>query len=107
MDEKQALIEQIKFRLNDIKYQVEGQGFGGFVLNTLLSEERSLQDELNRLLNKSGVLSQTEADAIYARLRLEKKRKLENQTKRNILIIVGSLFALGALAYFTFKKPKQ
>lgn len=104
---KGNLIEDIRSRLEVIKSQVQSEGFGGYVLLKLIAEESALQQELNRLLNRKNILTETEADAIYERLRLQKKETLKNQTKKNAIAIVIGLAVIGALAYFTFKKPKQ
>lgn len=103
---KSNLIEDIRNKLQQIESRVELEGFGGFVLNELLKEKNTLQEELNRLLNKKIVLTETEADAIYEKLRLEKKQTLQNQTKINTLGIVTAVLIIAGLAYFIYKKPK-
>lgn len=104
---KENLIQDIRNQLETIKYQVQSEGFGGFVLMKLMAEESALQQELNRLLNRKSILTETEADAIYERLRLSKRDTLKNQSKKNVVAIVIGVAVIGALAYFTFKKPKQ
>lgn len=102
-DFKDLTIADIQQKLNTVKQQVADTGFGGYVMNTLVAQERDLQTALNNLLNKKGILSESEADSIYDKLKLDKKKLLERKAKRGWIAPVAIMIGILGMIYVARK----
>jgi len=74
----------------------------------LYQNSTNIQNLINGILSKSGVVTQSEVDALDEEVRLAKLKLLEAESKsattRYALYVVGGLAVIGAIWYFTYKK---
>lgn len=102
-DFKELTIADIQSKLNQVKQQVADTGFGGYVMNTLVAQERDLQTALNKLLQQKGILSESDADSLYEKLKLDKKNLLEKKAKRGWIVPATIVVGIVAMVYVARK----
>jgi len=74
----------------------------------LYQNSTNIQNLINKILSKSGVVTQSEVDALDEEVRMAKLKLLEAEAKsantKYALYVVGGLAIVGAIWYFTYKK---
>jgi hypothetical protein len=74
----------------------------------LYQNATSIQNLINKMLSKTGVVTQSEVDALDEEVRLAKLKLLEAEsrsaTTKYALYVIGGLAVVGAIWYFTYKK---
>jgi hypothetical protein len=74
----------------------------------LYQNSANIQNLINGILSKSGVVTQSEVDALDEEVRMAKLKLLEAEAKsattKYALYVVGGLAVVGAIWYFTYKK---
>ena len=74
----------------------------------LYQNSTNIQNLINGILSKTGVVTQSEVDALDEEVRMAKLKLLEAEAKsattRYALYVVGGLAVVGAIWYFTYKK---
>jgi polyhydroxyalkanoate synthesis regulator phasin len=74
----------------------------------LYQNSTNIQNLINGILSKTGVVTQSEVDALDEEVRMAKLKLLEAEAKsattRYALYVIGGLAVVGAIWYFTYKK---
>jgi sensor domain CHASE-containing protein len=74
----------------------------------LYQNSTNIQNLINGILSKTGVVTQSEVDALDEEVRMAKLKLLEAEAKsantKYTLYVVGGLAIVGAIWYFTYKK---
>ena len=74
----------------------------------LYQNSTNIQNLINNILSKTGVVTQSEVDALDEEVRMAKLKLLEAEAKsartKYALYVVGGLVVVGAIWYFTYKK---
>jgi hypothetical protein len=74
----------------------------------LYQNSTNIQVLINKILSKTGVVTQSEVDALDEEIRMAKLKLLEAEAKsattRYALYVIGGLAVVGAIWYFTYKK---
>jgi sensor domain CHASE-containing protein len=74
----------------------------------LYQNATSIQNLINKMLSKTGVVTQNEVDALDEEIRIAKLKLLEAEsrsaTTKYALYVIGGLSVVGLIWYFTYKK---
>jgi hypothetical protein len=74
----------------------------------LYQNSTNIQNLINKMLSKTGVVTQNEVDALDEEVRMAKLKLLEAEAKsattKYALYVIGGLVVTGAIWYFTYKK---
>jgi hypothetical protein len=74
----------------------------------LYQNSNNIQTLINGILTKTGVVTQSEVDALDEEVRMAKLKLLEAEAKsattKYALYVIGGLIVVGAIWYFTYKK---
>ena len=74
----------------------------------LYQNSTNIQNLINGILSKGGVVTQSEVDALDEEVRLSKLKLLEAEAKsattKYAMYVIGGLVVVGAIWYFTYKK---
>jgi hypothetical protein len=74
----------------------------------LYQNSSNIQNLINKILEKGGVVTQSELDTLDEQIRLTKLKLLEEEAKNSrmkyALYVLGGLAVVGAIWYFTYKK---
>lgn len=84
---------------------------GDAIKQQLYQNSANIQNLINKLLAKGGVVTQSEVDALDEEIRLSKLKLLEaeskNATTKYAMYVIGGLVVVGAIWYFTYKNTKN
>ena len=74
----------------------------------LYQNSTNIQNLVNKMLSKTGVVTQSEVDALDEEIRIAKLKLLEAEsrsaTTKYAMYVIGGLAVVGAIWYFTYKK---
>jgi hypothetical protein len=74
----------------------------------LYQNSTNIQNLINGILQKNGIVTQDEVNALDEEIRISKLKLLEaeanNSRMKYVLYVVGGLAVVGAIWYFTYKK---
>jgi len=106
-----SIIESIKAQLASTGDKISNSGIYTKVKEALVASKNELQDVLNNILAKKGVLTQSDVDAANAAIRKAKQDELDAEAKKYkhkfIMLGIGvAVFAGGLYLYFHHKKSK-
>jgi hypothetical protein len=104
-----SIVEQLKGVLTDIKDKINKGGISNTVFGELSTNAKVIQDKLNELLQKKGLLTQSDINDAYVVLQEQQKKVLEQQSKKEasrvaIYVLVGVLLIGGIYIYTKRKK---
>jgi hypothetical protein len=88
--------------------QVSDKKLGEKVLDEIAAQSEAIQSGINKLLGKTGVITQEELDAIDEQIRKQKENILKaesKKTQRNL--ITYSLLAIGTIGLLWFLTKKK
>lgn len=100
----EQVVQSIIAEIRAIRQSIRDKSLGEYALQQLYQREQKLQEKLNNLLNRKGLLDETEADKIYEELRLKKEQSLISKLGKGYtwFIVAGVVVVVGL--YFAFKK---
>tara|TARA_R110000868_G_scaffold101361_4_gene279104 strand:+ start:11455 stop:11775 length:321 start_codon:yes stop_codon:yes gene_type:complete len=92
-----TIIDELKSKLTEVKDKLKNEKVTSIVFNELSTNAKLLQNKLDELLNKKGLISQSDVNDAYATLQEFKRREMEILSKKskNTLIIYGVIGVLG------------
>jgi hypothetical protein len=98
------IVDKLRAELNNIKDKIKLGGLSKVAFDTLSQDAKKLQDKIDDILSKKGVLTQSDINDAYSIMQSIKRRELEdmsNKSKRNFYIYLGLgvLFAFGLYYY--------
>jgi hypothetical protein len=104
-----SIVEQLKGVLTDIKDKINKGGISSTVFGELSTNAKVIQDKLNEVLQKRGVLTQSDINDAYMVLQEQQKKILEQQSKKEasnvaIYVLLGVVLIGGIYIYSKRKK---
>jgi hypothetical protein len=104
-----SIVEQLKGVLTDIKDKINKGGISSTVFGELSTNAKVIQDKLNEVLQKRGVLTQSDINDAYMVLQEQQKKMLEQQSKKEasrvaIYVLLGVILIGGIYIYSNRKK---
>ena len=107
--EAQVVFTDLKNEIESVRNQIKSKGVLGGSLDILQSKQNTLQDYLNELLKKGGLITEEDYNKAYSIIKKDKKSELDSLQKKGNqrLLIVGGLIVLAVAGYFIYKKYKK
>ena len=101
-----SIIDQLKAKLNELKDRIKGGNLAIDVYTEVASSAKLLQDKLNELLAKKGLLTQSDVNDAYAVIQDVKRTELANSNKKSFkkLYIYGALGIIVIAGIIMYKK---
>lgn len=107
--EAQVVFTDLKAEIDNIRNQIKSKGVLGGAIDTLQSKQNVLQDYLNTLLKKGGLITEEDYNKAYIIMKANKKEELDSLQKQGNkrIMLVGGIILVGVIAYFIYKKYKK
>jgi hypothetical protein len=107
-DKKKLLSDEVQAELNKLSEDIRNKGLGGDTTNKLQQIKKKLQDILNMLNNKKGVITPQETDDILSAIDESKRSRLESQfylglKKSTFYLVIFAAIGVGAYIYLKKK----
>jgi hypothetical protein len=107
-DKKKLLTDEVQGELNKLTEDIRNKGLGGNNANKLQQIKKKLQDILNMLNNKKGVITPQETDDILSAIDESKRSRLESQfylglKKSTFYLVIFAAIGVGAYIYLKKK----
>lgn len=110
-DKKNILIQQMKDELSNVSAALEGNNnYGAAILGVIQSKSKLIQQKLNDLLLKKGIVTPDETTATIELLNESKKARLQEDyimgvKKATFYLVSFAVIAIGA--FFIVKNSKK
>lgn len=106
--ESQQVINDLKANINRITNSITNKNLFGETIDILDEKRQNLQDALNRILSKGGIITEEDYNDAYEQIRkaAEKRIRTEKQQRtRNLIIGIGVIaIVIAGLYYIRNKK---
>jgi len=107
-DKKKLLTDEVQGELNKLTEDIRNKGLGGNNANKLQQIKKKLQDILNMLNSKKGVITPQETDDILSAIDESKRSRLESQfylglKKSTFYLVIFAAIGVGAYIYLKKK----
>lgn len=103
-----SIVDKLKSKLSDIKDRLKEGNLTTSVFNDLSGSAKEIQDKLNEILAKNGVLTTGDIEDAYKLLQDKERNILKNKMKSNtikIYVVLGLLIIGGG--FYWYKKNKK
>lgn len=103
-----SIVDKLKSKLSDIKDRLKEGNLTTSVFNDLSGSAKEIQDKLNEILAKNGVLTTGDIEDAYKLLQDKERNFLKNKMKSNtikIYVVLGLLIIGGG--FYWYKKNKK
>ena len=107
--ESQSVITDLKNQVIRLKEAIKQKDLVGESVEILNEKKDALQDELNKLLKKGGLITEEDYNNAYEKIRQSSQERLITQskkTKRSLYFVVGGVLILAAGIYL-YKRLKK
>ena len=103
-----SIVDKLKSKLSDLKDRIKEGNLTTSVFNELSGSAKEIQDKLNDILAKNGVLTSADIEDAYKLLQDKERSIFEKKMKANTmkLYIVLGIAIIGGAFYF-YKKNKK
>ena len=102
-----SVVDQLVAQLTDIKDKIKTRGLTETAFGELTNSAKTLQNKLDELLSKKGLLSQSDINDAYSLIQEQKRKELENMnreaTKKTLIYIGVAVLVVGGLIYLRKK----
>jgi hypothetical protein len=105
----QAIIDQLKSEINIIKDNLKEEGISTDKFDLLTKSAKILQDKLEQVMNKGGILTEKEKQDVYTTIQNTKRgdmAKMSAKSKRNLYLYLG-IFVLVGVAIYVYTKKSE
>lgn len=101
-----SVVDELKSFLTDIKDKIKSDDFTKQSFTGLSNSAKIIQDKINEILAKKGLITQSDINDAYDILQEEKRKSFENKNKKftNKLIIFSITVVAIILAVRLYKK---
>lgn len=106
-EKKQLLVEQIKSELSQIGSSIKQRQYGSAAFMLLQQSQQDLQNILNKILDKKGVITPSETNNALDVLGTAKKARLEEEYIMGMRKATFYLVAFGILSVATYLLIKR
>lgn len=99
-----SIIDQLKGKLSELKDKIKDGNLTTAIYNEVTSNAKLIQNKLNELLAKKGLISQSDVNDAYSVIQNVKRSELESQNKKSfnkiyIYTAIGVLIIAGVMLY--------
>lgn len=102
-----TVFDELKNLLSSIKDKIKTNNLENSVFLELTKSAKIIQEKLNDLLKKKGILTQSDIDDAYVILQKQQKEVFEKKVKKNNKkILIFSLIGIALISYFYLYKKK-
>jgi hypothetical protein len=103
-----SIIDQLKGKLSELKDKIKDGNLTTAIYDEVTSNAKLIQDKLNELLAKKGLLSQSDVNDAYSVIQDVKRSELQNDNKKSskkLYIYVGVVILIisGVMLYKKIK----
>lgn len=109
-NKKETLISAVKEELMAVSDYLKNKQFGDAALTLAQRNQKALQDQLNLLLEKRGVITPDETSKALSALDISKRERLKEDylfgVKKTTLYLLGAV-AIAYGTWFYFKKYRK
>ena len=108
-DKASVLDSQVKQELSNVNNSLQTSNYPMGVYNIIQDSAKNLQDSLNGLLTKKGIITPNETNGVLDAIDASKKARLQQDYTsgiKNTTLYVG-IFAAAVAAYFIIKKIRK
>ncbi len=107
-EKKSILIGQVELEIENLNKALRDGGLPFGVLEAVKSNRDSLQNMLNRLFEKKGVVTPQETSSTLNALEKSKADRLQSDMKRNVqrILIFGTVLVVLWVGYKMYTKSK-
>jgi hypothetical protein len=102
-----TIVDELRSQLTTIKDRIKEEGVSKVVFDELTSSAKLLQNKLDELLAKGGILNQSDIDDAYNVIKQAKKDELDiidKKVKKKTLVYIGLGIVVVALLVMYSKK---
>jgi LPXTG-motif cell wall-anchored protein len=103
-----SIVDKLKSKLSDLKDRLKEGNLTSSVFNDLSGSAKEIQDKLNEILAKNGVLTSADIEDAYKLLQDKERGFYEKKMKSNttkLYVVLGLLIVGGGL--YWYKKNKK
>jgi NAD-specific glutamate dehydrogenase len=103
-----TIVDELKSKLSEIKDKIKDGGLSKTIYDELTGNAKVLQAKVNEVLEKKGILTQSDVNDAYEVMQNIKRSELEKQSKkqRNKLLIYGIVVIALIGGVYLYKKNK-
>jgi endonuclease III len=103
-----SIVDILKAKLNELKDKIKDGGLHTTVYTEISNNAKLIQDKLNELLSKKGLLSQSDVNDAYSVIQDVKRSELESESNKSSkkLFIYAGLGILIIAGIMLYKKRK-
>jgi len=104
-----SVLDQLKLKYDELNAKIKLQGLSKTVFDTIASDAQKIQDKLNELFAKKGVLTQSDINDAYAILQEQQRKELADNVAANKkkFIIFGVVIVVAIVGFIVYKKIKK
>jgi hypothetical protein len=101
-----SIIDQLKGKLSELKDKIKDGNLTTAIYDEVTNNAKLIQNKLNDLLAKKGLLSQSDVNDAYSVIQNVKRSELENDNKKSFkkLYIYGALGIIVIAGIIMYKK---
>ena len=101
-----SVIDEIKSKLTEVKDKLKSENVSSVVFTELSTNAKSLQNKLDELLSKKGLITQSDVNDAYTTLQEFKRKEMEILSKKskNKLIVYVAIGVLGYVILYKLLK---
>lgn len=107
--ESQSVITDLKNQITRLKEAMKQKDLVGESVEILNENKDALQNELNKILKKGGLVTEEDYNNAYEKIRQSSKERLvlqSKKTKRGLYFVIGGVLILAAGIYL-YKRLKK
>lgn len=108
--EAQNVMSNLKDELRNIRSSIKSEGIFSTSLDFLKSKEKLIQDKLNDIMKKGGVVTEDDYNDTFNLIRAKSEKEILNLKKRavtDLYVFVGIAIAVGVTIYLLLKNDKN
>lgn len=105
--EGQKVVEDLKVAINNVKAEIKTKGALGTGIDFLEQKKDLLQNKLNDLLKKGGIINEDDYNESYEMIRAREEKELKDLFKRGnrrVALFFGLAVAIAVGVYIYTKK---
>ncbi len=103
-----TIVDELRSQLTSVKDRIKEEGVSKVVFDELTSSAKLLQNKLDELLSKKGILTQSDINDAYEVIKKAKRDELDNinkKVKKKTLIYLGlGIVVVSLLVMYSKKK---
>lgn len=103
-----SVIDQLKAKLNELKDKIKDGNLTTAIYDGITGNAKLIQNKLNELLAKKGLLSQSDVNDAYSVIQDVKRSELESESKKSstkLFIYVGAaILIIGGIILYKKRK---